>query len=352
MFNTYGFNTYGFNTYGFNTYGLDDLKRRSQHVLGALLPQRMRRKPATPIYLFCHHKVATVLLTKVFREVGLANGWTFHVLRGRQTQAPRNPGVTLFSHAGDAETFAKPFVGVHVVRDPRDVIVSGYLYHRRTAEAWCVNQDFSTAPSIAFPQVPYSQEHRSEAWKRDYLRSLNGKSYQEHLLSLSPEEGLIFEMKHYGAWTIESMLEWNYAQAGVLELKFEALMGSYDATFCSVFEHLGLSGKQHAAGMCAAAKHDLSKKSAAEVAAIQHVSAREPSKWRHYFTEEHHAAFRELFGDALVKLGYETNPAAPKPVGRIRPVSATPPTQHAAPGPLKLHNQRSPASDHELKSPS
>ena len=183
------------------------------------------------------------------------------------------------------------------------------------------------------------------------MGSLNGKSYQEHLLSLSPEEGLMFEMKHYGAWTIESMLEWNYAQAGVLELKFEALLGNYDATFCSVFKHLGFSGKQLAAGMRAAARHDLSKKSAAEVAAIQHVSAKEPSKWRHYFTEEHHAVFRELFGDALVKLGYETNPAAPKPVG-IRPVSATPLARHAAPGLPKLHNQRSPASDHELKSPS
>ena len=285
------------------------LKRHGRRVLGTLLPERRRRTPAAPVYLFCYHKVATVLLSKVFREVGLDNGWRFQALKGQQDTAPDTSGIALFSHSLSTHTLKQPFAGVHVIRDPRDVIVSGYLYHRRTAEAWCVNKDFSAASptsSIMFPQVPYSQEHRPEAWKQAYLDALGGRSYQEHLLSLSPEEGLLFEMNYYGAWTIESMLAWNYAQEGMLELKFEHLMRDYDATFHKIFTHIGLSGAQLRAAMRTAANHDLSKKSDHEIRAIKHVSSKKPGKWQHCFTDAHRQRFHELFGDALVRLGYET----------------------------------------------
>lgn len=275
-------------------------------MLSAVRAAGPRAAPEAPIYLFCHHKVGTVLLSKVFREVSSRNAWDFCALKGQQTRPPERPGVVLFQHATLVPP-ERPFVGVHLIRDPRDVIVSGYLYHRRTSEAWCVNTDFDATPPVSFPQVPYSQEHRPEAWKAAYLESLGGRSYQEHLLALPQEEGLLFEMAHYGAWTVESMLAWDYRQADVLEVKFEDVMSDYDATFRTIFAHLGFSRSRLEAGLRVAAKHDLSRKSDREVRAMAHVSSKRPGKWQAYFTKKHRVAFREQFGDALIRLGYETD---------------------------------------------
>ena len=35
-----------------------------------------------------------------------------------------------------------PYRGSHFIRDPRDLIISGYYYHLRAAEAWCIAPDF------------------------------------------------------------------------------------------------------------------------------------------------------------------------------------------------------------------
>ena len=262
----------------------------------------------TPICLFCYHKAGTVLLTKVFGEICAANNWQFISLMGKQEKIPENYDVILFAHSLiDLSQVQVPFIGVHLVRDPRDIIVSGYLYHSRTTEPWCVNKDFSLEPPISFPQVPYSQEHRSEDWKINYLKSLNKCSYQEHLLHSSQEDGLLFEMNNYGSWTIESMQQWNYNQDNILEIKFEDIMNDYDSTFQGIFSHLGFSQSQAKHLLKIAIRHDLGRKSSKEIQGIKHVSKIKTSKWGDYFKEEHKRYFLNNFGDILIDLGYEAS---------------------------------------------
>jgi len=278
--------------------------RYGRRLSSAIRPHHPR---TVPILLFTHHKGGTVLLAKVFREISHECGWRFKSHMGRRTELFEGVDTMLFGNALlDPTQLDVPHVGVHFVRDPRDVIVSGFLYHQRTAEEWCVNREFGTEPPIVFPQVPYSVEHRPEAWKADYLASLQGRSYQENLLSMSQTDGLLFEIEHYGAWTVDGMRAWSYDTESILEVKFEQVMENYDASFREIFEHLGFSGALLDSALSIAARHDLGRKSDREIEKMAHVSAKKTSKWREYFEEVHKQAFLERFGDVLVKLGYET----------------------------------------------
>lgn len=265
-------------------------------------------KKRNKICIFTYHKTGYWFLYKVFSQISEAMDWKFQRLLGMQKDLPNDSDVVLFAHSLiDLSHVSKPYLGIHVIRDPRDIIVSGYLYHRRTKEKWCINADFDLEPPIMFPQVPYSQQHRPEKWKRGYLLSLNGKSYQENLLSMSQHDGLLFEMNNYGTWTIESIRNWDYTNKNILELKFENIISSFDHSFCMMFDHLGFSKSETYKSMKIARKHDLKRKSFEEIQKMNHVSSEKiVKKWEDYFEEEHKKAFLDKFGNLLVDLGYET----------------------------------------------
>jgi hypothetical protein len=268
-------------------------------------------RPDRPIVLFCYHKTGTVLLERVFTEISERYGWRFKTFFGHQTILPAGVDVALMAHSLVANTFfAQRFVGVHVIRDPRDIVVSGYFYHLRTQEKWCINNDFTQRRVIRYPQVPYSQEHRSEAWKRDYLASLGGRSYQDNLRHRSARDGLHFEMRHYGAWTIEAMRDWNYSNPQVLELRFEDIMANYDQAFGAIFQHLFFSEKQISDCIEIAQKHDIARKTADEIGRNSHVTSLDTSRWKAFLEDEHIAAFPRLFGEVLQLLGYSSDPAS------------------------------------------
>lgn len=262
--------------------------------------------PEVPIYLFCYHKVGTILLAKVFREICLQFGWRFKTVIGQAKEIPSDADMVLFMHSlVDLGEVEHPYLGAHFIRDPRDVIVSGYLYHQRCSEDWCINESPDATEPILFPNLPWSQQHRPEAWKAAYVKSLNKTSYQQNLLSRDQDEGILFEMHNYGGWTIDSMLAWDYANPHVMEVKFEALMGEFDATFKSMFEFFGFSESQIDKGLRIARKEDLGRKSDRQLRANTHISSRQTTKWQRYFKSSHKEAFEKRFKGALVKLGYE-----------------------------------------------
>ncbi|MDJ0844341.1 sulfotransferase domain-containing protein [Crocosphaera sp.] len=275
-----------------------------------LFHKRFRRKQgrSVAIGIFCHHKAGTVLLRKVFREISNVKDWNFQCVFTQKEQFNQNFDVILFGNSVlDIADITTSFVGVHIIRDPRDIIVSAYLYHRRTSEKWCINKNFSLEVPITHPRVPYSQQHKSEEWKIKYLKSLKGMSYQENLLSMSQKNGLFFEMNNYGSWIIEDMKNWNYNCPNILEIKFEQLMTNYDNNFRLIFEYLGFSQAEIKIGLDIASKHDLGRKSAKEIELMSHVSSPKTSKWKDYFEEAHKEFFINKFGNVLIQLGYEND---------------------------------------------
>lgn len=219
---------------------------------------------------------------------------------------PKNADVTMFCHSLiDPNNIATPFVGLHVIRDPRDIIVSGYQYHCRTVEKWCTNSNPSLESPIMFPNVPYPLQHQPEESKIKYLESLGGMSYREKLLSMSQRDGLLFEMNNYAAWTIDAMRGWNYSMDNILEIKFEQLMSDYNNTFRQIFEHLGFSKSKIELGISIASEHNLGTQSAESIRKIKHVTSTKFSRWRDHFEDVHKETFINKFGNVLVDLGYE-----------------------------------------------
>ena len=260
--------------------------------------------PPRPIYAFTHHKTGSVLLSKVLGDVAHAFRWRSEThLRWTDERPAADVAQFMTSQVGP-HVLAGDFRGVHVVRDPRDLVVSGAAYHRRCAEAWCVNTDFDATAPIGFPRVPYSQERRPEEWKRRYLADLAGRSYQEHLRDLDNDDGLLYEMRRYALWTTEQMLAWDYTDPRIIEVKMEDLAADFDGAWARIFSHLGLTESQQAAGLRIAAAHDLGRMDRSTRAAMSHVSSADPVSWRDEFGPAHRAEYAARFGAAHTHLGY------------------------------------------------
>lgn len=263
-------------------------------------------RPEIPIYIFCHHKVGTVLLANLFWTISREFGWNFETIKGKCDDLPAGVDVVVFQHSIiDLRSVSIPFVGAHFIRDPRDVIVSGYLYHKRCKELWCTNSDLDFHSPILYPNVPYSQQHRAEEWKRQYLISLENKSYQQNLIERDERDGLLFEMEHYGRWTIEAMINWDYNHPNIEEVKFETLMSEYRLTFQRLFDHFGFSKGQTVRALDIVDEEDINRMTEDEIKKNPHISSRQTTKWGKYFKDVHEVAFQHRFGDALARLSYE-----------------------------------------------
>ena len=284
---------------------------------------------AAPLFAFFgHHKCATswidyILLDAcrrmgrrlsiVHRPVDFAEeGALHHYVEARQ------PFFLAYTNArADDLAGLPPFRGFHVVRDPRDVIVSGYFSHR------------NTHPTDGWPELA---EHRAR------------------LRRVSKEEGLVLEMD-FSAERLGQMGAWNYALPHVMEWKMEDLTADPVAGFLAIFDFLGLldgrprSAPARAATAATAALNALSQRSRARLglalpqiplgglppeqveAAVRrfgyeklsggrrqgqedvrsHYRKGQPGDWRNHFTAAHADAFAERFGDLPRRLGYETD---------------------------------------------
>lgn len=260
-----------------------------------------------PIYLCCYHKVGTVLLINVFRQICAVFGWRFKHMVGKCEHIPDDADVYIFYHSMvDLESRETPYTGAHFIRDPRDIIVSGYLYHKRCDEKWCINTDFDLSEPLCFPKIPRSQEYRSEPWKRRYISGLNLKSYQQNLLDRDKSDGILFELERYAGWTIHSMTQWNFNNSSIKEIRYETLMSEYDQTFKQMFEHFGFNNEQIRLGLEVAASQDINRMSDEILNENNHITSRQFSRWQEHFEDIHKATFKQKFIEIVMQLGYET----------------------------------------------
>lgn len=270
---------------------------------------------------FGHHKCASswadAICADVCRELGLQHGIIYesrdvnHDVAGRVVRE----GIEFLAYANaeqeQVDRFPE-FCGLHLVRDPRDIVVSAYFSHLKTH------------PTHAWPEL---------------------LEYREKLQTVDEEEGLLLEMK-FREQQFEQMRAWNYEQSNVLELRMEDASAAPYETFLRVFEFLGLLDPEeftpakrlrHVAAKAARRiesatgkrlrvpvgidflpaervlgivwEHQFAKKAKGRVKGQEdrgsHYRKGTPGDWRNHFTDRHVAAFKEQYNDLLVKLGYE-----------------------------------------------
>jgi hypothetical protein len=162
----------------------------------------------------------------------------------------------------------------HLIRDPRDVIISGMHYHRASKEAWL-----------------HQPEDR-----------FDGLTYQQKINSLPDDTSrYLFQLSHMKA--IDRMLAWPMGRAECFECRHESLIGDRNGrTFARALDHLGFDKAESAIALDLYREtHILNGAKSDGV----HVRSGVARQWPGVFDRTLAAAFIDRFGEALITLGYE-----------------------------------------------
>lgn len=204
------------------------------------------------------------------------------------------------------------FKGFHIIRDPRDICVSGYFSHIKThfVEGW---------PQLA--------------------------EYRKELKTLSKEDGLLREFEYSDFW-LQQIELWNYDDPHIIEVKMEDLTENPYKEWKRIFDFLGLiDAKNYKSSSMV---YDLNtkinrgikywnypeslrlNKSGFRMSSLEFLTQEKYSfkklsggrkqgqentdshyrkgkrgDWRNHFSERHKSVFKHKYGELLIKLGYE-----------------------------------------------
>lgn len=282
---------------------------------------------------FGHHKCATQYIKAVVKGAAEWLGQTFETIDRPVEPAAASDGpfqyrlhlrqrgyvepaadILYFANASAAAVAALVerggYRGFHVIRDPRDVVISGYFSHL-----------------YSHPITEYNSE-RMGAWR------------EQLAAAPSAEEGLLLELD-FAAANFANLRGWDYANPHVFETRYESLIVAPLAVFSRAFRFwgwavpwLGLTilaplvvqrilRRQGGQPMprrtclpCLALQYILAKNAFArktggraqgEENVRHHYRKGVAGDWRNHFTPRITAAFKERYGDLLVQLGYETD---------------------------------------------
>jgi hypothetical protein len=255
---------------------LDDLFRR-----GSISPFA---GPPKLIYHGAHHKMGTVWLMRVLEKV--ASVFKLEMQKSNSVDESIDSGAQIFfsNHSQHWDAFCEiapdRVVGSHMIRDPRDAIVSGYFYHLWTDEKWAhlAREDFG------------------------------GKSYQQHLRSLAQDEGLEVEIQSFSHYVNDyKMRTWDYDNELMLELRYEELIENESDQFEKLFQHYGFSESSLDKCVEIAATQsfkNVTKRNPGEPNAKNHLRSGKPGEWHSVLKPQHVDLIDELFGDLISLMGY------------------------------------------------
>jgi len=231
-----------------------------------------------------HHKTGTVWMSTVFKAIARrlgANYVDFWSHYGRLDRVLKTPFI-LMNHnsifARHASELRREDVRIlHLIRDPRDVLISAMHYHKKADEPWLHER--------------ISGSHES--------------SYQQRLNSLATMyEQYVFELENATGSTIEAMLDWQYDRPNCLEVRYEDLWSDRSLSLWrQAASTLGFEGSE--LEVCEKCFWDHSLFGQASRANRRHARSGEAAQWKSEFTPELAEAFVHRFPDALQALGYE-----------------------------------------------
>jgi len=264
---------------------------------------------------FSHHKCASDWTLRVLTQLSQATGirihhthWPKRLPLGYERMAPWDSRIAAsweFAATGDYDLLiatnaemdhvrqltARGFRGFHVIRDPRDIIVSGYFSH--------------LASHYVDPnQNPWLGEHR------------------QRLQTLSKEEGLLAELD-YSSTHMDRIRFWEYGFHGIVESRFETVMPKPETELAALLTAVGICVEDHPAPAAVDASFHVpasvwdtimqansfrkltAGREKGEESTASHLRSGLAGDWRNHFTTAVSAKFKRLYPGMVPALGYE-----------------------------------------------
>lgn len=265
-----------------------------------------------------HHKCASTWIHNVLDAICADAGWKIAYLPEPKDFGGDLPGyvksnkIDFVSYVNAEHEHASKLPahkGFHVVRDPRDIVTSGYFSHK------------GTHPTHAWPEL---------------------LPHREKLQKLDKREGLLEEIEFSGQF-LDRMASWDYEQEHVLELRQEQFTKDPYRGFLQVMEffdaldgdhynkvkwpgyllsstlnilhrktplvprkkRLSLPGER-VLGIVYDQRYEkhAGGRKKGETDESSHYRKGEANDWKNHFEDVHIDAFRARYGDLVERLGY------------------------------------------------
>lgn len=161
------------------------------------------------ILLSCYHKTGTHFLRKFKKKV-------------EKIYSEHEFIMDQWSHMANDLYKEKDLKIIHIVRNPLEIIRSGYFYHKKCKEKWCINKTCETgADNIKF--------------------NFNNSSYQEKMNSLNQIDGINFEMLGRSFKTIQDMYQAKFLNSSnCLTIRMEDLNSKFEKTLKEIGSFLSI----------------------------------------------------------------------------------------------------------------
>jgi Sulfotransferase domain len=235
-----------------------------------------------------HHKTGTVWMDGVFKAIAGDLGAryvNFRAERGRPTHLDHGPFI-LFSYDSDFGELVPRLDRedvriIHLIRDPRDVVISAMHYHKASRESWL----------------------------HEPIPGYDNLTYQRALQKLPTRFArYIFEMENSSASTLRDMVNWRYGRANCFEARYEDLrQDSQLVHWQRIMRFLGFDAAEQEIGARRFWQNSLF--GGLPRLGNRHVRSGAVAQWRREFTPELATAFLKRFPRVLQSLGYESSDA-------------------------------------------
>ena len=224
------------------------------------------------IFVGTHHKVLTNYFRRIFLVYSFASGRRFSL--GRHFELDVSADIIFDHHSESNLSRIGDVIGLHVRRDPRDLIVSCAHYHVVAQEPWL--------------DVPCDE--------------FGGLSYRDKISSYaSLQDRMLFEIDHVGGYNIKNMIDWSYDKRGIAELKYEDIVQTGGRSISSQLEQLqGLTNMEQ----ILLSNLAIVFSSTGPFKHRKHIRDVRTAQWREAFTDTVTQRFASAFPTALDTLGY------------------------------------------------